>query len=47
MGFLGKEKETIRKEKSRILRQITKILADEHQITLQERLRMLELLRKE
>lgn len=34
-------------EKNRILRQITKILADEHHITFQEQIRILELLREE
>lgn len=46
MGFSGKEKEIMTEEKSRILRQITRILAETHQITIQEELRMLELLRK-
>lgn len=39
-------KESITKEKNRILKHIARILAEENQITRQEQFRMLDLLRK-
>lgn len=47
MGYLEKEKGSTANEKNRILKHIARILTEENQITPQEQLRMLDLLRKE